>query len=170
RKSALRLGRRRRPDCARRGVRADRRLGPDGPRSSHRSGSRRRDARLADRFRDRALTPNWDGLADGVAARLLELSVRAPHGKLRHQVGADLRAAERADGEADGAAQSLVEVGQAFVEIDIPAPFAPYERLPRQDRGRRTCVRTDAAMDTEVVSPEGLGRIGYEWGVGQHAG
>ena len=52
---ALRLGGRRRQACARRGVPRYRRCGPDRLRSSHRSGSRRSDAGLADRFRDLAV-------------------------------------------------------------------------------------------------------------------
>src|SRR5208337_4570605 len=71
--------------------------------------------------------------------------------QLRHQIFADARPAERADGEADGAAHRFIQIGQALVEVDVPAAFAADERLLRRDRGGRACVRTNTAIETEVV-------------------
>ena len=52
----------------------------------------------------------------------------------RTRFAADAWPAERADGEADRAAHRLVEIGQALVEIDVPAPLAAHERPSPEER------------------------------------
>ena len=58
----------------------------------------------------------------------------APLREFRDEVRPDLGSTERAHGETQRAAQVLVEVRQALVEVDVPAALAPHELLLVDDR------------------------------------
>ena len=73
-------------------------------------------------------------------------------------------------GKADGAAERLTEIGDAFVKINKPFIHAPNFLLLRKDSTRGTGLHTNLAINTKVLRPNILGFIRYQWHVSCRGG
>jgi len=77
--------------------------------------------------------------------------------------------APRAGGDADAAALGVVEVGNAFVEIDEPLGDAANNLFFAEDGVGRTRRGAHPAIGAELVDGDVVGLVGDQRQIGEHA-